>query len=61
MGTYSIGYVAKIFDISPQSIRNFEAQKLTPSPRRTPTGARRYTDTDVEAIRAFMKKKYSVK
>jgi len=54
---YSIGEVAKILEVSPQSIRLWEKMGFIPSPRRTLTNRRLYTDEDVSAIKRFLKRR----
>ena len=55
--TYSIGEVAKMFDISTNSLRNWEKLGFIPRPNRTLTERRRYTDKDVQAIKDFLKRR----
>ena len=51
--TYSIGEVAKMFRISPQTLRNYEKLGLIPRSQRRPTNRREYEDADIEAIKPF--------
>jgi DNA-binding transcriptional MerR regulator len=55
--TYHIGEVAKMFDISTESLRSWEKQGLIPKPYRRPTNRRQYTQEDIKAIREFLNQK----
>lgn len=55
--TYSIGEVAKMVNVSPQALRNWERQGLIPSPHRRPTNIREYSDADIEAIQDYLNKR----
>lgn len=54
---YSISMVAKILEVSPQSLRKWEKQGLIPKPHRRPTGRREYTDEDIKAIKEYLNKR----
>lgn len=56
---YSIGQVAKMLNVSAESIRNWERQKLIPKCARRPTNVRRFSFEDVEAIRQLLVNKQS--
>ena len=59
MMTYSIGQVARMLELSTQSIRNWERQELIPKPSRSLTNRRKYTEDDIEAIREYLEEKYN--
>ena len=54
---YHIGEVAKMFRVSPQTLRRYEKQGLIPKPYRRPTNIREYTDEDIKAIKQFLEKR----
>ena len=54
---YTIGEVAKMLEVSRESLRNWENQGFIPKCHRRPTDRREYTDTNVEAIREFLSQK----
>lgn len=54
---YSIGEVAKMLDVSPQSLRTWEKQGFIPKPKRSPTNHRRYGDEAIRAIEQFLSQK----
>ena len=54
---YSIGEVAKILEVSPQSLRNWEKQGLIPKPHRRPTDLRQYTKEDIQTIKQFIERR----
>ncbi len=47
----TIGQVAEAADVNVQTIRYYERRGLFPTPRRTPTGYRQYTDDAVARLR----------
>ncbi len=51
---YSIGEVAKMLNVSPQALRNWENQRLILKPQRRPTNRREYTDDDIKAIQKYL-------
>jgi len=55
--TSSISTVAKILEVSSQSLRKWERQGLIPKPHRRPTGRREYTDKDIKAIEEYLNKR----
>ena len=55
--TYSIGEVAKILDISPQLIRNWENSGFIQKPKRRPTNRRRYSNEDIQKIEEYLKRR----
>ena len=55
--TYSIGEVAKMLNVSTQSLYKWEQQGFIPKPRRTPTNHRRYSSEDIKAIKEFLSQK----
>jgi len=59
--SYSIGEVAKMLEVSPQSLRNWEVQGFIPKPHRSLTNRRRYGDEDIRAIRNYVNSRNSVK
>jgi MerR family transcriptional regulator/heat shock protein HspR len=46
---YSISVAAELVDMHPQTLRMYEAKGLV-SPRRTPGGTRRYSDSDLQRL-----------
>ena len=54
---YSIGEVAKMFNVSTESLRSWERQGLITRPHRRPTNRREYTDKDIKAIKQFLIKR----
>ncbi len=54
---YSIGEVAKMLGVSRESLRSWETQGFITKPYRNLTNLRRYTDTDVKAIKEFLSQK----
>ena len=54
---YRIGTIAKMLEVSAQSIRNWEAKGVIPYAYRTPTGHRIYADADVANLRKWLKLK----
>ena len=54
---YSIGEVAKMLRVSPQSLRSWQKQGLIPQVGRRPTNQREYTDANIEAIKEFLSQK----
>tara|TARA_Y100000310_G_scaffold298129_1_gene331763 strand:+ start:152 stop:454 length:303 start_codon:yes stop_codon:yes gene_type:complete len=59
--TYSIGEVAKMLEVSPVSLRNWERQGLIPKPHRSLTNRRRYGAEDIEAIKNRLTTRNQVK
>ena len=57
---YTIGEVAKILEVSTQSLRSWEKQGLIPKTHRSPTLRRLYRDIDIEAIKLFLGNKNRV-
>jgi len=51
---FSIGDIAGQFGVSPESLRNWERQRLIPPPCRTPGKHRRYTILHVRAVANLM-------
>ncbi len=47
---YSISVAAELAGMHPQTLRMYDAKGLV-SPRRTPGGTRRYSDTDIQRLR----------
>jgi MerR family transcriptional regulator, heat shock protein HspR len=47
---YSISVAAELAGMHPQTLRIYDAKGLV-SPRRTPGGTRRYSDSDIERLR----------
>jgi MerR family transcriptional regulator, heat shock protein HspR len=47
---YSISVAAELAGMHPQTLRMYDAKGLV-SPRRTPGGTRRYSDSDIEQLR----------
>jgi MerR family transcriptional regulator/heat shock protein HspR len=47
---YSISVAAELAGMHPQTLRMYDAKGLV-SPRRTPGGTRRYSDSDIERLR----------
>ncbi|MGH7546789.1 MAG: MerR family transcriptional regulator [Gemmatimonadales bacterium] len=47
----TIGQVAAAADVNVQTLRYYERRGLVPSPRRTPSGYRQYTDDAVARLR----------
>ncbi len=54
---YSIGEVARMIEVCPNSLRRWEKQGFIPKPHRRPTGRRQYTDEDVTAIKEYLNKR----
>lgn len=50
---FSIGEVAKELDVATSLIRFWESQFNTISPKKNKSGARRYTNEDIEQIRTI--------
>ena len=49
---YSISVAAELTGLHPQTLRMYEARGLV-TPRRTPGGTRRYSEADLEQLRAI--------
>ena len=54
---YWIGHVAHLLDVSPQSLRTWEARGLIRKAHRSPTNRRRYTDGDIREIRKYLERR----
>jgi len=51
---YTIGEVAKIFNVSPRTLKNYEKQGKIPKPmRNTSNNWRIYTEEDIEKLKAL--------
>ncbi len=57
MTSHRIGEIGKMLDISPITIRLWEKSGLIPKASRSATGQRKYTDSDIEEIRHYLKNK----
>lgn len=55
--TYSIGEVAKMVEVCPNSLRHWEKKGFIPKPHRRPTNRREYTDEDIRAIKEYLNKR----
>jgi Cu(I)-responsive transcriptional regulator len=51
MNEMNIGYAAKASGVSAKMIRHYEAVGLVPMPKRTESGYRQYTDSEVHTLR----------
>ena len=51
--TYSIGEVAKMLNVSTQSLRSWERQGFIPECPRSPTNRRQYSDEGIKAIKDY--------
>ncbi|MEO6867646.1 MAG: MerR family transcriptional regulator [Gaiellales bacterium] len=51
---HSIGYVAALLDIHPQTLREYERQGLV-TPQRTPGGTRRYGAAELERLTRILR------
>ena len=52
--TYSIGEVAKMLEVCPQTLRNWEKLGFIKKVHRRPTNHRRYTDEDIKTIKEYL-------
>jgi DNA-binding transcriptional MerR regulator len=52
--TYSIGEVAKMLNVSTQSLRSWERQGFIPECPRSPTNRRQYSDEGIKAIKDYL-------
>lgn len=52
--TYRIGEVARMMEVSVQSLRRWEEQGFILSIHRSPTNRRIYTETDITAIKEYL-------
>ena len=50
----SIGKIAEMLEVSPQSLRKWEKQGFIPAPHRRPTGRRDYSTEDIKAIQDYL-------
>jgi len=55
---YSIGEVAKMIEVCPNSLRLWEEKGFIPQPHRRPTGRREYTNEDIKAIKEYLNTRY---
>ena len=51
---YTIGEVAKMFNLTPSTIRYYDKEGLTPFVKKDENGVRKYTEEDLEWIRLLM-------
>ncbi|MCH3904323.1 MAG: MerR family transcriptional regulator [Lactobacillus sp.] len=51
--TYSIGQVAKMFDLSIPTLRYYDQEGLIPHLQKTPAGIRRFTQDNIDAVRVI--------
>lgn len=49
--TYRIAEAAKLLGVHPSTLRRWDEKGILRPSIRTPTGERRYTDADLEAVR----------
>ncbi len=49
--TYTVGQAAAMLGVAPSTLRYYESQGLLPSLKRTDSGRRVFSDTDIEACR----------
>ena len=54
---YSIQDVAKLLDVSRESLRRWERTNQLTKVSRTPTGWRQYSDSDVLAIKVWLERR----
>lgn len=51
--TYSIGQVAKMFDLSIPTLRYYDQEHLIPNLNKTAAGVRRFTQDNIDAVRVI--------
>lgn len=54
---YTIGEVAKMLEVSRESLRNWEKLGCIPKVYRRPTNRREYTEVNIETIKEFLDQK----
>lgn len=52
--TYSIGVLTRRFNVSAESLRNWERAGLIPPAHRTPGGHRRYRQAHIDAVHKLL-------
>ena len=54
---FSIGFIAKLAGVSVATIHSWEKQSLIPRAKRTASGHRRYSWSDVQAVEEYLSSK----